>query len=104
LTHDRTIATSRSKEHPMLVLSRKPTEKVVITGGITVTVTRIEANQVRLGFEAPGDVEVLRAELLDGEEGKTERRRDEGHGRHAARGKDPAASAAARRPRPAAPR
>jgi carbon storage regulator len=76
----------------MLILSRKPTEQIVITGGITVTVTRIEANQVRLGIEAPGDVTVLRAELLDG---KAERRRDEGRGRHAARERVTAASVAA---------
>ena len=48
----------------MLVLSRKLNEKIVIDGGITVTVVKIDRNQVRLGIEAPGDVSVYREELL----------------------------------------
>jgi carbon storage regulator len=47
----------------MLVLSRKPGEKLVI-GGVTVTVAEAKGGQVRLAFEAPGDVPILRAELL----------------------------------------
>jgi carbon storage regulator len=47
----------------MLVLSRKPGEKVVIGEGITVTVLEIVGNRVRLGIEAPGDVRILRGEL-----------------------------------------
>ena len=37
----------------MLVLSRKLNEKIVIDGGIVVTVVKIDRNQVRLGIEAP---------------------------------------------------
>jgi carbon storage regulator len=48
----------------MLVLSRKLNEKIVIDGGITITVVRIDKNQVRLGIQAPGDVSVYREELL----------------------------------------
>ena len=48
----------------MLVLSRKPGEKVVIGGGITVTVVSVLGNKVRLAFDAPGQVRILRAELL----------------------------------------
>ena len=48
----------------MLVLSRKLNEKIVIDGGITVTVVKIDRNQVRLGIQAPGDVSVYREELL----------------------------------------
>ncbi|QDV38627.1 carbon storage regulator CsrA [Tautonia plasticadhaerens] len=48
----------------MLVLSRKLNEKIVIDGGIVVTVVKIDRNQVRLGIEAPGDVSVYREELL----------------------------------------
>ena len=40
----------------MLVLSRKLNEKIVIDGGIVVTVVKIDRNQVRLGIEAPGNV------------------------------------------------
>jgi carbon storage regulator len=48
----------------MLVLSRKLNEKIVIDGGITITVVKIDRNQVRIGIQAPGDVGVYREELL----------------------------------------
>ncbi len=48
----------------MLVLSRKVNEKIVIDGGIVITVVKIEGGQVRLGIEAPSDVKVYREELL----------------------------------------
>lgn len=47
----------------MLVLSRKPGEKVITSNGITVTVAELDRNRVRLGFEAPAEVRILRAEL-----------------------------------------
>ena len=47
----------------MLVLSRKLNEKIVIDGGIVVTVVKIDRNQIRLGIEAPADVRVLREEI-----------------------------------------
>ena len=54
----------------MLVLSRKVNEKVVIDGGIVVTVVKIEGGQVRLGIEAPGHIKVFRQEIL-GKAGRT---------------------------------
>jgi len=48
----------------MLVLSRKQGESIVINDTIRVTVLSVRANQVRLGFSAPGDVSILREELL----------------------------------------
>lgn len=48
----------------MLVLSRKQGDSIVIGGNIRVTVARIEANQVRIGIEAPREVEVVREEIL----------------------------------------
>jgi carbon storage regulator len=47
----------------MLVLSRKLNEKILIDGGIVVTVVKIERNQIRLGIEAPGHVRVFREEI-----------------------------------------
>ncbi|HVU85767.1 MAG TPA: carbon storage regulator [Pirellulales bacterium] len=47
----------------MLVLSRKPGEKVLIADEITVSVLSVQGNRVRLGIEAPGEYRVLRAEL-----------------------------------------
>jgi carbon storage regulator CsrA len=47
----------------MLVLSRKPGEKVVIGNGITVTVLAVTGNKVRLAFDAPDQGRILRGEL-----------------------------------------
>lgn len=48
----------------MLVLSRKLNEKIVIDGGIVITVVKLDRNQVRIGIEAPGHVPVWREEIL----------------------------------------
>ena len=48
----------------MLVLTRKPTEKLFIGEDICITVVRLEDGQVRLGIEAPREVHVVRAELV----------------------------------------
>ena len=47
----------------MLVLSRKPGEKVVIGNGITLIVVEVRGDRVRLAFDAPNQVRILRAEL-----------------------------------------
>jgi carbon storage regulator len=47
----------------MLVLSRKPGEKVVIGSGITLIVVEVRGNRVRLALDAPDQVRILRAEL-----------------------------------------
>ncbi len=47
----------------MLVLSRKPGEKLVISDNIIITVLEVVGSRVRLGIEAPGDVRILRGEL-----------------------------------------
>jgi carbon storage regulator len=46
----------------MLVLSRKPGERIVL-GNIVVTVVSVSGNRVRLGFTAPADVPIRREEL-----------------------------------------
>ena len=52
----------------MLVLSRKLLEGIVIGNDIRITVVKVERNHVRLGIEAPGDVVVVREELLHDDE------------------------------------
>ena len=49
----------------MLVLTRKLMEKLYIGDAICVTVVRLEGGQVRLGIDAPREIAVVRAELLD---------------------------------------
>lgn len=48
----------------MLVLSRKRWEGVRIGTDIRITVVKLDRGMVRLGIEAPGEVSVLREELL----------------------------------------
>jgi carbon storage regulator len=47
----------------MLVLSRKPGEKVFIGDKITITIVEVKGNRVRVGIDAPDSVPILRAEL-----------------------------------------
>jgi carbon storage regulator CsrA len=47
----------------MLVLSRKPGEKLVIGHEIIVTVLEVRGSQVKIGIEAPDNVKIIRAEL-----------------------------------------
>ncbi|HLN28133.1 MAG TPA: carbon storage regulator [Gemmataceae bacterium] len=47
----------------MLVLSRKPGEKLVIGSGVTVTVLEVQGNRVRVGIDAPAHIRILREEL-----------------------------------------
>jgi carbon storage regulator len=47
----------------MLILSRRPGERLTIGDNITVTVVSINGNQIRLGIDAPREVRVLRDEI-----------------------------------------
>lgn len=53
----------------MLVLSRKKDQKVVIPDlGITITICKIFDEKVKIGFEAPPEIKILREELLKSED------------------------------------
>lgn len=47
----------------MLILTRRVQEALMIGDNVTVTVLSIKGNQVRLGIDAPRDVEVHREEI-----------------------------------------
>ncbi len=47
----------------MLVLSRKSGETVQIADNISITVSRVRSDRVRLSIEAPKSVRVVRKEL-----------------------------------------
>jgi carbon storage regulator len=51
----------------MLVITRRPTESIVVNKELTITVVSVDKNQVRIGFEAPRDYEILREELVQEE-------------------------------------
>jgi carbon storage regulator len=48
----------------MLILTRRPTETLVIGNDVTVTVLEIKGNQVRIGVNAPRSVAVHREEIF----------------------------------------
>lgn len=47
----------------MLVLTRKVDEKIRIGDDITVTVVKIDKGTVKLGIEAPDNVDIVREEI-----------------------------------------
>ena len=49
----------------MLVLSRKPSERIHIGDNIIITLVRVSGQTVRIGIEAPTDIKIMREELLD---------------------------------------
>ncbi|WP_104697697.1 MULTISPECIES: carbon storage regulator [unclassified Helicobacter] len=49
----------------MLILSRKIEESIVLGDNIIVKVISIDRGNVKLGFEAPPDTLILRAELKE---------------------------------------
>lgn len=49
----------------MLVLSRKPGERILIGDKISVTVVKIGHGGVRIGIEAPPELAVVREELAE---------------------------------------
>lgn len=49
----------------MLVLTRKPGEKIVIGDNIILTLLSCKGSHVRIGIEAPREVKAVRAELIE---------------------------------------
>ncbi|MEA4921194.1 MAG: carbon storage regulator [Clostridiaceae bacterium] len=49
----------------MLVISRKPGESLIIGDGLRVTVFEVSGDRVKIGIEAPRDISIVRAEVLE---------------------------------------
>ena len=56
----------------MLVLSRKPGERILIGDLVKITVIRVGPNSVRLGIDAPVGMNIVREELVIQEKPATE--------------------------------
>ncbi len=55
----------------MRIFTRQPTQSLLIGDCVSITVLAIRGVQVRLGVEAPRDINIQRGEIV----GKTDRRR-----------------------------
>lgn len=49
----------------MLILTRKPGEKIIIGSDIEIQVIAIKGKQIHLGIKAPKEMHILREELFD---------------------------------------
>lgn len=49
----------------MLILTRKKNESIIIDGKIEVKIMEIEDGKIRIGIEAPREIEILRKELYE---------------------------------------
>lgn len=49
----------------MLILTRKLNEEIKIGSGITVKVISISDNTVKIGIDAPQNIQIVRTELYD---------------------------------------
>jgi carbon storage regulator len=63
----------------MLVLSRKLSQQVIIGSDVSITIVRIDRNQVRIGISAPPGVSILRQELADKRQNADQRPTDQSH-------------------------
>ena len=48
----------------MLVLSRRVGQRIVVSGGITITVLDFRNGAVQIGIDAPQSVRILREEII----------------------------------------
>ncbi|MDP4114719.1 MAG: carbon storage regulator CsrA [Bacteroidota bacterium] len=49
----------------MLILTRKQNEEIRINKDIVIKVLAINDNQIKIGIEAPANIEILRGELYE---------------------------------------
>lgn len=58
----------------MLVLSRNENDSIEIGGGIVVTILSVKGGKVRVGIDAPQDVNIVRTEIRDRDRRENDKR------------------------------
>ncbi len=53
------------KVNTMLILTRKLSEEIKIGNGITIKIISISDNTVKIGIDAPQNIQIVRTELYD---------------------------------------
>ena len=51
----------------MLVISRRPSERIVLRGDIEIEILELRGSSVLLGIQAPRKIKIIRQELLSPE-------------------------------------
>jgi carbon storage regulator len=54
----------------MLVLSRRLNEQLLIGDSIVVTIVRVSCDEVRIGIQAPREMDIVRSELRESDEAR----------------------------------
>ena len=49
----------------MLILKRKLDEEIIINSNIKVKILSVSENQVKVGIEAPNEIEIFRGEIFE---------------------------------------
>ena len=49
----------------MLVLTRKPGEKIIIGDKIEMTIVEVKGDSVRIAFDAPKEIKIYRGEIYE---------------------------------------
>ncbi len=49
----------------MLVLTRKPGQKIIINDNIEVTILEVKGDSIRVGIDAPRDITIYRHEIYE---------------------------------------
>lgn len=49
----------------MLVLTRKKNESIIIDEHIEITILEVSGDQIKIGINAPKEVEIIRKEILE---------------------------------------
>ena len=68
------------RRNTMLVLTRKPSQSIMIGDGVEVQVLSVSGEKVRLGITAPRDVSIFRNEVYDRIESESESESRSGSG------------------------